>query len=113
GNTAGGGAGTSADCLKLAQQWSSAIGSATQGQDQGAVFSALESAVPDALKPAAKTLADAYGKYITIFKKYSGGDIAKAMSDPAVQQALRDIGKPEVAAAQKQISDYFDKQCKS
>jgi hypothetical protein len=113
GGGSGTGSGSSADCLKLATEWSKAVGAAASGQGgDGNVFAGLEAVVPDSLKADAKVLAAAYTKYMDIFKKYNG-DVAKAMSDPAVQEALKGIGSPEVQASQKKISDYFDGQCKN
>jgi hypothetical protein len=33
------------------------------------------------------------------------------MADPNVQKSISDLSSPEVSAAQKKITDYFDAQC--
>jgi hypothetical protein len=103
--------GSAGDCLKFAQQWASAIGGAASGQATGAsVFDALVKLVPDKLKADAQLLATTYSKYFAILKQYNG-DIGKAMADPNVQKSISDLSSPEVSAAQKKITDYFDAQC--
>jgi hypothetical protein len=116
GGTSGGGtgSGTSADCQKLAAEWATAMAGASTGndaQDAKTVFANLEKIVPDNLKDAAKTLADAYGKYFDLLAKYQG-DPTKAMSDPKVLEAIQAMSTPEVQAASEKISTYFSSQCK-
>ena len=114
GDTGGSIPGLSADCQKLYQQWATAIAGTSTGdgsQDAKTVFANIEKIVPDNLKDAAKTLADAYGKYFDLMSKYKD-DPTKAMQDPDVLKQLQAVASSDVQAASQKISDYFATQCK-
>lgn len=103
----------SGECAELYQRFITALGSAGTGQSFDGLeeaFSSLSDSVPDDLKDDVETVADAYGQMAAVIAD-AGGDIGKAMADPANQAKIAAIGTPEVEAASDAISAYFEETC--
>ncbi|MFT3854813.1 MAG: hypothetical protein QM733_19055 [Ilumatobacteraceae bacterium] len=76
------------------------------------VFAKLKAAVPSDLKDDIDTLTDAAMPLFTAMAN-SGGDITKAMQDPAVQKAMTAMSSADVQAADKALEDWTSKGCPS
>jgi hypothetical protein len=107
-------AGSSADCAALYGKLVAAMGGVTGGTDGmtnlAAAMKAIRSEVPDELKADVDTLSEAYAKLADIMAKF-GGDMTKAMSDPAAAEAFSELSNPKFEAASTALSNYFDKTC--
>lgn len=107
------GAGLSEECAQVYQQFITALGSASSGQDFDGLTNAigsLESVVPDDLKDDVEILSQAYSELASVIAEFDG-DFAAAMADPDTQAKMTAIGTPEVTAAGDAISAYFGEAC--
>jgi hypothetical protein len=97
-----------ADCATLATKFNAAMAGfgTTAAPNISAVFDELQQVLPPALKNDAKTLATTFAQLDTVVKTY-GGDMTKAIADPAGKAAIIAMGSEKDAAANAAIHHYF------
>ncbi len=98
--------------VALGQMLSAAVNPAASQVDLDEALNTMQAGLPDELKADGEILAGAYKTYGEILAKY-GGDINKAMTDPEAQQALQEMGTPEIQAASNRVQAYFDSNCQT
>ncbi len=98
------------ECKAIALSFSKAMAQAFvpngQSLDLEKVFGDVQSKVPDDLKDDVAVISAAVSSLAKVMQE-NGND----MTSGAVQQAIRDLGTPDVEAASNNIQAYFDKTC--
>jgi hypothetical protein len=97
-----------ADCATLATKFNAAMAGfgTTAAPNISTVFDELQQVLPTALRNDAKTLAATFAQLDGAVKTH-GGDMAKAIADPAGKAAILAMGSEKNAAANAAIHHYF------
>lgn len=106
--------GDAEDCRAVAQEFTEALGGATNPtaspEQVAEAFAQIADSVPEDLKDDVELVGKGLETYAQVVAD-NGGDVTAAATDPDALAALQELATPEYAAATQAISTYFAETC--